>query len=123
MRQLKITRKITNRESLAVDKYLQDIAKQKLLTVREEVDLARKVKMGDVVALKKLVSSNTLFVVSVAKQYAARLQWQLNEVFFKEGGTDVICLQEVGEAAMQIIVERAKQLGSKSKYPRAHPPP
>jgi RNA polymerase primary sigma factor len=72
MRQLKITRKITNRESLAVDKYLQDIAKQKLLTVREEVDLARKVKMGDVVALKKLVSSNTLFVVSVAKQYQGK---------------------------------------------------
>ncbi len=69
MRQLKITNKITNRESLALDKYLNDISKIELLTADEEADLARRIRAGDKQALEKLTKSNLRFVVSVAKQY------------------------------------------------------
>jgi len=69
MRQLKITNKITARESLALDKYLSDIGKIDLLTPEEEADLARKIRAGDETALEKLTKSNLRFVVSVAKQY------------------------------------------------------
>lgn len=69
MRQLKITNKITNRESLALEKYLQDIAKIDLLTVEQEGDLARRIKDGDNAALEHLTKANLRFVVSVAKQY------------------------------------------------------
>jgi len=69
MRQLKITNRITNRESLALDKYLQDIGKIDMLTVDEEADLARKIREGDNTALEKLTKANLRFVVSVAKQY------------------------------------------------------
>ena len=69
MRQLKITNKITNRESLALDKYLNDISKIPLLNPEEEIDLARRIKQGDKDALEKLTKSNLRFVVSVAKQY------------------------------------------------------
>ncbi|MGK0365401.1 MAG: RNA polymerase primary sigma factor [Saprospiraceae bacterium] len=69
MRQLKITNKITNRESLALDKYLNDIGKIDLLTAEDEADLARKIREGDNDALEKLTRSNLRFVVSVAKQY------------------------------------------------------
>ena len=69
MRQLKITNKITNRESLALDKYLNDISKIPLLTAEDETDLARLIKAGDTEALDKLTRSNLRFVVSVAKQY------------------------------------------------------
>lgn len=69
MRQLKITNKITSRESLALEKYLADIARISLLTPEEEADLARRIKMGDHVALKKMTEANLRFVVSVAKQY------------------------------------------------------
>jgi RNA polymerase primary sigma factor len=69
MRQLKITKSITNRESQSVEKYLQDIAKVDLITAEEEVDLARKIRAGDQAALEKLVKANLRFVVSVAKQY------------------------------------------------------
>ncbi len=68
MRQLKITKSITNRESQSVEKYLQDIAKVDLITAEEEVVLAQKIRDGDQVALEKLVKSNLRFVVSVAKQ-------------------------------------------------------
>ena len=69
MRQLKITKSITNRESQSLDKYLQDIGKEELITAEEEVNLARKIKQGDQLALEKLTRANLRFVVSVAKQY------------------------------------------------------
>lgn len=69
MRQLKITKQITNRESASLDKYLQEIGKEGLITAAEEVELARRIKDGDAQALQKLVKANLRFVVSVAKQY------------------------------------------------------
>tara|TARA_B100000497_G_C7629606_1_gene378373 strand:- start:390 stop:1259 length:870 start_codon:yes stop_codon:yes gene_type:complete len=69
MRQLKITKSITNRESQSLEKYLQEIGKVDLLTPEEEVDLARRIKEGDQIALEKLTKANLRFVVSVAKQY------------------------------------------------------
>ena len=69
MRQLKITNKITNRESLALEKYLNDIGKIDMLTAEEEAELARRIKEGDQEALDRLTKANLRFVVSVAKQY------------------------------------------------------
>ncbi|MDX2003351.1 MAG: RNA polymerase sigma factor RpoD/SigA [Chitinophagales bacterium] len=69
MRQLKITNQITQRDSQALEKYLQEIAKVKLLTAQEEVDLSKRIKDGDADALEHLVKANLRFVVSVAKQY------------------------------------------------------
>lgn len=69
MRQLKITKSITNRETASLDKYLQDIGKEELITAEEEVELAKKIKAGDQWALEKLTKANLRFVVSVAKQY------------------------------------------------------
>ncbi len=69
MRQLKITKSITNRESQSLEKYLQEIGKVDLLTPDEEVDLAQRIKQGDQIALEKLTKANLRFVVSVAKQY------------------------------------------------------
>lgn len=69
MRQLKISKQITNRESQSLDKYLQEIGKVDLLTADEEVELAKRIKEGDQIALEKLTKANLRFVVSVAKQY------------------------------------------------------
>ncbi|MBA3664735.1 MAG: polymerase subunit sigma [Bacteroidetes bacterium] len=69
MRQLKITKSITNRESASLDKYLQEIGREELITAEEEVILAKKIKDGDQKALEKLTRANLRFVVSVAKQY------------------------------------------------------
>ena len=69
MRQLKITKSITNRESATLDKYLQEIGRQELISVEEEVELAQRIREGDQAALDRLVSANLRFVVSVAKQY------------------------------------------------------
>ncbi len=69
MRQLKISKQITNRESQSLDKYLQEIGRVDLLTAEEEVLLAKKIKDGDALALEKLTKANLRFVVSVAKQY------------------------------------------------------
>ncbi|MHC1708093.1 MAG: RNA polymerase sigma factor RpoD/SigA [Bacteroidales bacterium] len=69
MRQLKITKSITNRETASLDKYLQEIGKEELISAEEEVELARRIKAGDQIALEKLTKANLRFVVSVAKQY------------------------------------------------------
>ena len=69
MRQLKITKSITNRESASLDKYLQEIGREELVTPEEEVELAQRIRKGDQVALEKLTRANLRFVVSVAKQY------------------------------------------------------
>ena len=69
MRQLKITKSITNRESASLDKYLQEIGREDLISVDEEVELAARIRQGDRAALEKLTCSNLRFVVSVAKQY------------------------------------------------------
>ena len=69
MRQLKITKQVTNRETASLDKYLQEIGKVDLITADEEVELAQRIKAGDHTALEKLTKANLRFVVSVAKQY------------------------------------------------------
>ena len=69
MRQLKITKQVTNRETASLDKYLQEIGKVDLITAEEEVELAQKIKAGSQIALEKLTKANLRFVVSVAKQY------------------------------------------------------
>ncbi len=69
MRQLKIVKQITNRESLSLDKYLQEIGKVSLITAEMEVELAKRIRQGDTVALEKLTKANLRFVVSVAKQF------------------------------------------------------
>jgi len=69
MRQLKITKSITNRNTASLDKYLQEIGKEDLITAEQEVELARRIKAGDRLALEKMTKANLRFVVSVAKQY------------------------------------------------------
>lgn len=69
MRQLKITKQITNRETQSLDKYLQEIGKVDLITAEMEVDLAKRIRQGDTMALEKMTKANLRFVVSVAKQY------------------------------------------------------
>ena len=69
MRQLKISKQVTNRETASLDKYLQEIGRVDLITAEEEVDLAGKIRKGDAQALAKMVNANLRFVVSVSKQY------------------------------------------------------
>jgi len=69
MRQLKITKSITNRESASLDKYLQEIGREEMVTVEDEVELAGRIRQGDRAALERLTRANLRFVVSVAKQY------------------------------------------------------
>src|ERR1700752_2297171 len=69
MRQLNLTKQVTNRETASLDKYLQEIGRVDLITAEEEVELARKIKQGDETALTRLVKANLRFVVSVSKQY------------------------------------------------------
>jgi RNA polymerase primary sigma factor len=69
MRQLKISKQITNRETQSLDKYLQEIGKIDLITIDEEVNLTKRIREGDIIALEKLTKANLRFVVSVAKQY------------------------------------------------------
>ena len=69
MRQLKITKSITNRETKSLEKYLQDISREGMITAEEEVELAKRIKQGDEKALEELVRANLRFVVSVSKQY------------------------------------------------------
>ncbi len=69
MRQLKITKQLTNRDSKSIDKYLSDVSKEEMVTPDEEVSLAVRIKQGDELALNRLVNANLRFVISVAKQY------------------------------------------------------
>ena len=69
MRQLKITKQVTNRETASLDKYLQEIGRVDLITAEEEVELAKRIKTGDQDALERMVKANLRFVVSVSKQY------------------------------------------------------
>jgi len=69
MRQLKIAKQVTNRETASLDKYLQEIGRVDLISADEEVELARRIKNGDRVALERLTKANLRFVVSVSKQY------------------------------------------------------
>ncbi len=69
MRQLKITKQVTNRQTASLDKYLQEIGKVELITAEEEVELAQRIRQGDKIALEKLTKANLRFVVSVSKQY------------------------------------------------------
>jgi RNA polymerase primary sigma factor len=69
MRQLKITKQVTNRETASLDKYLQEIGRESLVTAEEEVELAKKIKAGDQAALERLTRANLRFVISVSKQY------------------------------------------------------
>ena len=69
MRQLKITKQVTNRETASLDKYLQEIGRVELITADEEVILAQRIRAGDKAALEKLIKANLRFVVSVSKQY------------------------------------------------------
>ena len=69
MRQLKITKQVTNRETASLDKYLQEIGRVELISAEEEVELAKRIKDGDDAALEKLTKANLRFVISVSKQY------------------------------------------------------
>ena len=69
MKQLKVTKRITNRESVSLDKYLQEISREEMVTAEQEVELAQLIRKGDRDALEKLVRANLRFVVTVAKQY------------------------------------------------------
>jgi len=69
MRQLKITKSITNRDSSSLEKYLQDVGKEEMISAEEEVELAQRIKKGDRAALERLTKANLRFVISVAKQY------------------------------------------------------
>ena len=82
MRQLKITKQITNRDTKSLEKYFQEISKIDLITAEEEVELTRRIREGDQIALNKLVNANLRFVVSTAKQYQGsglRLSDLINE--------------------------------------------
>ena len=84
MRQLKITKQVTNRETASLDKYLQEIGKVELISAEEEVELAQRIKQGDKIALEKLTKANLRFVVSVAKHisiYNFSIAFKINFIF------------------------------------------
>ena len=82
MRQLKITKSITNRESESLEKYLQEIGREDLITVEEEIELAQRIRNGDKAALEKLTRANLRFVVSVSKtmQHVFVLHWRRKDM-------------------------------------------
>lgn len=88
MRQLKIAKNITNRETASLDKYLQEVAREELVSALEEVELAQRIKKGDKKALDKLTRANLRFVVSVAKQY--QNQWLSLPDLINEGNLGLI---------------------------------
>lgn len=141
MRQLKITNQITQRDAYSLDRYLQEIAKEPLLTDEEEVTLARKVREGDPSALDKMVTANLRFVVSVAKQYQNQ-GLQLNDLI-NEGNLGLIKAAQkfdetrgfkfisyavwwIRQAVLQALVEQSRiirlpinKVGSYNKITRA----
>jgi len=141
MRQLKITKSITNRESASFEKYLQEIGKEELITAQEEVNLARRIRAGDQKALEKLVRANLRFVVSVAKQYQTQglsLPDLINEVnlglikaakkFDETRGFKFIsyAVWWIRQSIMQALAEQARivrlplnQLGAANKVKKA----
>ena len=115
MRQLKITKSITNRESASLDKYLQEIGREDLITVEEEVELAQRIRKGDRVALEKLTRANLRFVVSVAKQYQNQglsLPDLINEGNLGPGG---------GGACSAVLLGQSKIGGAASGGPVEQP--
>src|SRR5574343_637041 len=128
MRQLKITKSITNRESQSLDKYLQDIGKEELITAEEEVELARKIKQGDQRALEKLTRANLRFVVSVAKQYQNLGLTKAAQKFDETRGFKFIsyAVWWIRQSILQALAEQARivrlplnQVGSLNKINKA----
>ena len=122
MRQLKITKSITNRESASLDKYLQEIGREDLITVEEEVELAQAIKRGDRRALEKLTRANLRFVVSVAKQY--QNQGLSLPDLINEGNLGLIKAAE--KSILQALAEQSRivrlplnQVGSLNKISKA----
>ena len=106
MRQLKITKSITNRESASLDKYLQEIGREELITAEMEVILAKKIKEGSQEALEKLTKANLRFVVSVAKQY--QNQGLSLEDLFNEGNIGLIKAAKKFETMLKSLTEKMK---------------
>ena len=131
MRQLKITKSITNRESASLDKYLQEIGREDLITVEEEVELAQRIRKGDRVALEKLTRANLRFVVSVAKQYQNQglsLPDLINEKFDETRGFKFIsyAVWWIRQSILQALAEQSRivrlplnQVGSLNKISKA----
>ena len=121
MRQLKITKSITNRESEALDKYLQEIGKEEMISVEEEVELAQRIRKGDKKALERLTKANLRFVVSVAKQY--QNQGLSLPDLINEGNVGLIkAAEKFDESILQAIAEQSRivrlplnQVGSVNK--------
>ena len=130
MRQLKISKSITNREDSTLDKYLQEITQERLLTAEEEIALARKIKEGDKDALQKLTRANLRFVVSVAKQY--QHQGLSLPDLINEGNIGLIKAAEkfddtrgfkfisyavwwIRQSIMQALADQSRQVGSVNK--------
>jgi hypothetical protein len=118
MRQLKITKSITNRESQSLDKYLQEIGREELITAEQEVELAQRIKQGDQIALEKLTKANLRFVVSVAKQY--QNQGLTLPDLINEGNLGLIkAAQRFDETRGFKFISYAAALGSSTTVP--HP--
>jgi RNA polymerase primary sigma factor len=114
MRQLKITQSITNRESPSLEKYLQDIGKEEMVTPQEEVELARRIKQGDHLALDKLTRANLRFVVSVAKQY--QNQGMTLSDLINEGNLGLIKAAQRFDETIHFL----RSLVDQAKHPSGH---
>ena len=117
MRQLKITKSITNRESASLDKYLQEIGREELITVEDEVELAQRIRKGDQSALEKLTRANLRFVVSVAKQY--QNQGLSLPDLINEGNLGLIKAAEKFDEQSRIVRLPLNQVGSLNKINKA----
>ena len=124
MRQLKITKSITNRESASLDKFLQEIGREDLISVEEEVELAQRIRQGDRAALDKLTRANLRFVVSVAKQY--QNQGLSLPDLINEGNLGLIKVWWIRQSILQALAEQSRivrlplnQVGSLNKINKA----